>query len=335
VDSLLIISRPIYHIPLGDKTVESRAAKNKCSIEDLTDGWLTHASGLTYKVTPRMFLEYNAMCALCHMALGQYQQAILFLEVILIAPTGSGATSQIAVDAYKRWILLNLITAGKVPEYPKPVYQATSRNVRSLAKPYECIMEAFKSRDPSRLLAEMHEGGDVWQVDATLGLIQDVYQAHRRYNVLHLGKTFAAIPVSQVISMLGTDQDGETPVQEYLQNLIASGGLSATLTPTSDGSDQILRFLPETVSKKSEVQMEQELNNRAIQLEGLLKRIGEVEHRMHLTKEYVDNLKKLKKTRDEDDQMQANVDKTKADVAAGKKPPTAYDIDEDMMGDEF
>lgn len=280
-----------------------------------------------------MFLEYNSMCALCHMALGQYQQAIVFLEITLVAPTVSGAASLIAVDAYKKWILLNLITTGEVPEYPKPAFSATSRNIRALAKPYECIMEAFKSRDPSRLVAEMNEGQQVWHDDLTVGLIQEMYQAHRKYSVLHLGKTFAAIPVSQVVAMLAADQSG-TPVPIYLQNLIANGEIRATLTPSPDGSDQILRFLPETVSKKSETQIELDLNSRAEQLRTLLSHISELEHRMHISKEYVEHLKKLKKNRDDENKKDAAAGG--GGGTAGNKAPTNFsDFDEDMMGDEF
>lgn len=265
------------------------------------------------------------MCALCYMALGQYPKAILFLEVVMIAPTANGASSVIAVDAYKKWILLNLLISGSVPEYPRPVFQATLRNVRTLAKPYESVAEAFKQRDSSRLVAEMQEAQQVWHDDFHTGLVMEVFSAHRKYVVLNLGKTFASIPVSQVEAYLPQDPDN-TPAVTYLQNLIASGDLRATITPLANGSDHTLRFLSDAANKKSEIETEADLNNRAQHLQGLLKHIGELEHRMQISKEYIEMLKKLKKNRDDDSR--------KITPPGQIKGPNA-DVDEDMMTDEF
>lgn len=324
-DSMSIVERPIYHIPGGmDKQAEARSYKYRCSVQEASASWLTPSSGLTQKITSRMFLDYNFMCALCYMALGQYSRAIPLLEVILIAPTANAVTSFIAVEAYKKWVLLSLLVLGFVPEYPRPVYQATARAVRSLAKPYECLAEAFKHRDSSRLLAEAKEGQALWQEDNNMGLVFEVVQAHRKYSVLKMAKLFTSIPVSQLEAYLPADEN-DMPLQAYLQNLISSGDLRATMTSSPDGADQVLRFLPEGSSSRSEAEIEQHLSNRSQQLQALIKHVGEAEHRLEISKEYVDMLKKLKKNRDDDNNK-----------GPGSKPSAPLDeMDEDMMADEL
>ncbi|ETN42611.1 uncharacterized protein HMPREF1541_01768 [Cyphellophora europaea CBS 101466] len=324
-DALNIIDRPIYHIPASiDKQVEARAYKYRCSVQDSSASYITLASGLTQKITSRMFLDYNFMCALCYMALGQYSKAIPLLEVILIAPTASGVTSLLAVEAYKKWVLLNLLILGYLPEYPRPAYQATMRNVRTLAKPYDCLAETFKQREPQRLFAEANEGQTVWQEDCNMGLVMEVLQAHRKYSVLRMAKLFASVNVSHVEAQLPPDQNG-TPIQVYLQNLISTGELRATITPSQDGSDQILRFLPEATSTRSEAATEQQLNSRSQLLHALIKHVGDAEYCMEISKEHIDTLKKLKKNRDDDNKK-----------GPGSKPSATLDeMDEDMMADEL
>lgn len=50
------------------------------------------------------------------MALREWTRAILFLEIVLTAPTKSNA-SQIQVEAYKKWILASLLARGEVVSY--------------------------------------------------------------------------------------------------------------------------------------------------------------------------------------------------------------------------
>lgn len=78
--------------------------------------------------------------------------------------------------------------------------------------------------------------------------------------------------------------------------------------------------------------MEQELNNRAQELQTLLQHVGELDHRMHLSREYVDNLRKLKKHRDDESKK---TDAGGASASSAQVPTPADILDEDMMGDEF
>lgn len=324
-DALNIIDRPIFHIPGGlDKQSEARSYKYRCS-EESSANYLTVSSGLTHKITTKIFLEYQYMCALCYMAMGQYKKAILYLDLLLVAPTGNGVAHMIVVEAYRKWLLLNLLVSGSVPEHPRPVYAATVRTLRGVCKPYECLVDAFKFRDTSRLVAEINVGRDEWTGHNNLDLVREVLQAHRKFAVLKLGRIYASIPVSMVDAQVPT-QPGTMPTLNYLQLLISEGELRGTLTPTADGSDFFLRFLPEAAGSRSEAEIEALLQNRARELQILIKHVHEADHRMQISKEYIDMLKKLKKNRDDD---------SKKGPGAIKSGLTADELDEDMMGDEL
>lgn len=122
-----------------------------------------------------------------YMALREWPRAILFLEAILTAPTKSNA-SQIQVEAYKKWLLANLLARGEVvsppksqkknlePPFadviqpgslPKTTSPQVAKQVRTLGKPYEALGEVFKDSlakeiDVRRLNAEVHNGNHRW-----------------------------------------------------------------------------------------------------------------------------------------------------------------------------
>ena len=48
-----------------------------------------------------------------HIALKQWQRALLFLEVVLMTPASNNA-SLIQVEAYKKYVLIGLLHTGKV-----------------------------------------------------------------------------------------------------------------------------------------------------------------------------------------------------------------------------
>lgn len=52
-----------------------------------------------------------------YMALKEWHRAILFLEIVLTAPAKSNS-SRIQVEAYKKWVLANLLARGEVVSHP-------------------------------------------------------------------------------------------------------------------------------------------------------------------------------------------------------------------------
>ena len=323
-EAINILDRPIYHIPaVLDKQSQARSYDHLCSDHDISATYLTPNTGLTFKITSKGYLEYYLWGALCYMAVGQHKKAITFLEIVILAPAQQQTASAVQIESYKKWVLLNLLVHGEV----KPIrggQSTTLRTIRAVAKPYDCIAEAFKSRDPRRLSQEIDEGGDIWRNDTNEGLLLQVYHAHVLFAVKSLSKTYVALPISEVVRQV-SPKSGLQETATFIQELITSGKLKAGLTPSADRQDQILRFLPDSADVLPEAQIQQQLALKAAQLQLLLKNITDIEHRTELSKEYVEYLRKLKKQRDEDTKK-----------SEGGKPRTASidDFDEDVM-DEF
>ena len=57
-----------------------------------------------------MYFLYGGMI---YLGLKDWTRALLFLEIVIIAPT-SNAASMIQVEAYKKWVLVGLLLKGTV-----------------------------------------------------------------------------------------------------------------------------------------------------------------------------------------------------------------------------
>ena len=324
-EALDIIDRPIYHIPTNlDKATESRSGPYRCSPHDTSATYLTPNNGLTHNITSRVYLEYYMMAALCYVGAGQFKKALIYLEIVLVAPTQQNVASLVMVEAYKKWLLLNLIVHGSVPEIPKSASSTSMRHIKAIAKPYECLADVFKIGDLDRLRAEMTEGGVMWNDDGNHGLVGELLQARRKFSILRLGETYAALPVAEIAHRLFNGDSASA--LSYLQGLIQLGQLSATISSSQGGGEASLRFLSDTSTKKSEAQVERDLAERTLELRSLLKHVSDLDHRAEVSKEYINFLRKLKVNRDEDTKKGGGGRKANA--------PTMDDLDEDVM-DEF
>ena len=109
-----ILDNDIFHFPpLTQKAATILGPKLPCSQHDTSSAFITVPSGLTEKVDYREYLQYFLFGAMLYMGAKNWARAQLFLEVVIIAPT-SNTASMIQVEAYKKWVLVNLMLEGKV-----------------------------------------------------------------------------------------------------------------------------------------------------------------------------------------------------------------------------
>lgn len=318
-----ILARPIVSIPFdGDKASQSRSYKYLCSYQESSATYLTSQTGLNVRWTYRQYLEYFLMGGMVYMALRQFSKAQFYLEVVLTAPTSSPtATSLVQVEAYKKWVLLSLLIKGRSIPPPRGIGNGTLKNIRALSKPYDCLVDAFKSNNLAHLRAEIDAGQKYWQDDNNMGLVIEVFFAFRKFQVQKLGNTFAALPIAEVARRTSPDPHDLNETTTYITSLIAAGDLNAVLSASQSTGQPNLRFLATPASTKSEPRIEQSLSHHRAELQSLLRAVSNNDHRLEISKEYIDMLKKLKKAKDAGVQSD------------GSRPAAFDDVDEDMMAD--
>lgn len=143
-----------------------------------------------------------------------------------------------------------------------------------------------------------------------------------RSYVSRLSRTFSAIPVSNIANNLdGSPEE----VTQYLETLIAGGHLNARLEQTHKvNTGAVLRFFLDPSQgplAKSEKQQQQALLEQTLRTNVLAEQARDADYRLSLTKEYIDNLKRVGKKQ----------------AGGGEAMDTAWDdgmdVEEDIMDD--
>ena len=317
---------PLYSV-VGDasKMALARTLKFLCADHESASAYLNPATGLTGKFTSAMLLSYNIYAAMCYMALGQHHKAKFFLEAVIVAPTAMNVLSKIMVEAYKKWLLLGILMSGETPTPPKALSGNNLRSMRALAKPYECVADAFKSGDFQQLQSEVEAGAAWWAEDVNEGLIHQVCEAFRKFKVVRLGDTFSSVSVSEVANKTSPDPSNISETIAYTSGLIQSGQLKAELFTTSGTTGNtvpILRFTSSisAIRQAAKRRDAAKMAKKAEEMQLLWKHVADDDQKLEVTKEYVEFMKKLRKSKD-----------SEQDPALGDPP--GMEIDEEIMGD--
>ena len=114
-----VLDKDIYTFPLTPKSGTNNAISSYiCALHHPSSDFL--ASGFTEKVTSKDILQYFLVGGIIYTALGDYERALHFYELAIIAPATT-AVSKIQLDAYSKRLLVGLIWKGVVSA-PKEIY---------------------------------------------------------------------------------------------------------------------------------------------------------------------------------------------------------------------
>ncbi|KAI4183900.1 MAG: hypothetical protein L6R41_005122 [Letrouitia leprolyta] len=323
-----VLDRDIYEFPGPSKL---QPPGYPCSQHDTSAGYITDQSDLSAALTYRDPLLYFLHGAMIYMAMKEWNRAIPFLEVILTARTRNHA-SRIQVEAYKKWVLVNLLADGQVPgSLPKTTTSQVAKQVRTLGKPYEALGEIFKDGqskelDARRLNAEIHAGNQKWSEDYNLSLVLQVLDAYRQFTIVKLGTTYAALPLPLITQRTSSNPNDHMETAQYISMMISNGRLNATLDQrTQDPQSWVLRFAssPSTgPHARSEQENYEELVAQAARNAELANHVRETDRKLTLSKEYLNWLRQSKK-----DTGNAGNEGDEAPTLPGQHD------DEDIMGD--
>ncbi|KAI4129796.1 MAG: hypothetical protein LQ338_002047 [Usnochroma carphineum] len=307
-----ILDKDTYEFPSSFKTQLS--SQLPCSHHDTSSGFITDQTKLSAGINYREVLQYFIYGAMVYMALKEWHRAILFLEIVLTAPAKSNS-SRIQVEAYKKWVLANLLARGEVPgSLPRTTSPQVAKQVRTLGKPYGTLGEIFKDS----LSKELD--------DYNLSLVFQVLDAYRRFTIVKLASTYAALPLPEVTQRTSPDPNNHAETAQYVAMMINNGQLRATLDQRSqDPQSWVLRFEPSSSTgpqAQSEQEQYEELVGQASKTAKLADHVRETDRKLSLSKDYINWLKRSKK----DSKAQANDEEDP--LLPGRHP---FD-DEDIMG---
>ena len=285
--ALPLLDKDIYCLPESPKRgIDERVS---CADHELSCGYITTTSGISEKITEAGIQEYYLLGAFVYIGVRNYERARLFLEMVLAVPTNNSAVNQYMVEAYKKLQILGLLAQGRPFKSSHLIDQASAKAIQSLAKPYDALVEAFRNRDLQRFHAEVDVAEKTWEQDGNLGIVTEAAEALRRFRVIDLASTYAALPVDRVATHLSLSPDATL---QLLTNMIAAGHVQASIS--THGGASILRFQPQ--QKQAVAVTEETVAAQVKKIEALSAFVKEADRRLALTKEYVEYVRRNKKT---------------------------------------
>ncbi|KAI9707352.1 MAG: hypothetical protein M1836_000312 [Candelina mexicana] len=273
-----------------------------CTLNQMSYGYITSESGLSARVVYQDHLEYHLYGALILIALKKWERALDFLELILSTPNNHNAPSTIQIEAYRKWVLVGLLFGGRRLQLPRMVGQQMSKAYRAIASPYEGVAEVFKSGTRSRLIEEFKVGASIWQDDGNVGLMHQVLEAHRRFAIINLEKTYSSLSVAEIAKRTSPQPNDLAETEDYIRRLILRGHLSARLSQPPDSSNPVVLTFLTFPFEGSESQSEAAQNVKLKECTELLRRLDEhvkeTDKVMAQSKELIDWQKKHNKSKE-------------------------------------
>ncbi|KAL8867735.1 MAG: hypothetical protein Q9174_005469 [Haloplaca sp. 1 TL-2023] len=331
-----VLDNDIYEFPSKETAQTAELLQMfSCSQHETSSGFITDKSGLSDTITYVTSMQYFLYGAMIYMALREWDRAILFLESVLVTPS-KGATSQIQIEAYKKWVLAQLYAHGEVIPQPKMLpktsHPQVSKQVRVLGKPYESLGFVFKEvldkeLGARRLEEEIQAGQRKWAEDCNTILVNGLLKAFRQFSVVKLGSTYSAMRIPEVSQRTSPTPDDYKETAEHALEMIENGQLEARMYMSMGDYDSWTLHFGRSSDKESEDFDEQDQLDQLQQQMAKSKRLAEhvraTDRKMMMHKDYIEHLKK--------EQPEATETTTGPDplMAAGGH---AFD-DEDIMGD--
>nr|XP_039261206.1 COP9 signalosome complex subunit 3-like [Styela clava] len=171
------------------------------------------------------YLSYYYYGGMIYTALKNYKRALYFFEQAVVCP--ATAISHIMVEAYKKYILISIISEGRVLPFPKYTSHIVQRGIKPLCGAYTVLLNAYATYSPAKLNSVLESHGQVFIQDKNMGLVKQVIASLHKRNIQRLTKTFITLSLSDVSSRahLSSPQEAET----QLRNMIDDGEIYATI----------------------------------------------------------------------------------------------------------
>lgn len=281
-----IISRPVLYF--SGKISTSRVPQ-LCNLALPNHVFISPTTGLTKTMKASEVLEYFIYTASIFVAMRQWNQAIEALEDAISYPCKEHSTSKIMVEAYKKWILVSLLSRGKMSKVPASVSSSTLRVFHSMAKPYGTVAEIFMKGTASRLNAEAVAGANFWRTDNNKSLIKAVLGAYQKHQIRGLASVYTTLSMSEVTrktysAITGKNLPNDQATEQLVRRMIKEGSLNASLGSNSNGST-ILHF--EAAQALSESEMAKKLDAALQNIQAVTRDVKQTDHRLSEDREYL------------------------------------------------
>ncbi|PKU85160.1 COP9 signalosome complex subunit 3 [Dendrobium catenatum] len=170
-----------------------------------------------------------------NIGLKRFPKALECLHNVVTAPMST--INAIAIEAYKKYILVALIHLGQIPSLPKYTASTVLRSLKSYAQhltevssgfmfflwhPYVGLASSYATGKFSELEAFIQTNVEKFQTDNNLGLVKQVLSSLYKRNIQRLTQTYLTLSLQDIANAvhLNTSKEAEMQVLQMVIFLV-------------------------------------------------------------------------------------------------------------------
>jgi len=144
-------------------------------------------------VDVRLYFYYGGVV---YSALKMYKHAQDFFLNVISFP--AFLTSEIMIEAYKKYVLVSLIHEGNVPSVSRFTGNGISRHIKQRCQAYEDLTNSYGTHSPEDFNNCIINHQDILLKDNNLGLARQVLHSLTNDNITKLTKTYITLSVKNI-----------------------------------------------------------------------------------------------------------------------------------------
>ena len=171
------------------------------------------------------FLKFWYYGGQCCCGLKDWARALECFRACICAP--ATVLSAVAVEAYKKMVLVGLLAHGAKPPLPNYCSSAVSKHLKTGCKAYADIAAMFEENNLAGLQAKVAAEADVLAADANGGLAAQVVAALTERRLSRLTSCYLTLSLEGVARQVGLGSAAEA--QAALVRMVGKGTIAATV----------------------------------------------------------------------------------------------------------
>lgn len=193
---------------------------------------------------PRDFFLYCYYGGMIFIGQKRFRKALELLHNVVTAPMSS--INAIAVEAYKKYILVSLIHHGQFsPTLPKYTSSAAQRNLKNFSQPYMELVNAYSTGKVAELETYVQTNREKFESDNNLGLVKQVVSSMYKRNIQRLTQTYLTLSLQDIANTVQLNSSKEAEM--HVLQMIQDGEIFATINQ----KDGMVRFLEDPEQYKT------------------------------------------------------------------------------------
>ncbi|ERN10194.1 hypothetical protein AMTR_s00171p00017320 [Amborella trichopoda] len=165
---------------------------------------------------PKDFFLYCYYGGILNIGQKRFRKALEYLHHAITAPMT--VLNTVAVEAYKKYILVSLIHTGQVLPFPKYTSSVAQRSLKTYAQAYIDLANSYATGKISEVEKCLETHVDKFKLDVNLGLVKQVVLSLYKRNIQRLTQTYLTLSLQDIAStvQLETSKQAELHVLQMI-----------------------------------------------------------------------------------------------------------------------